>query len=90
MQGICLHRSAAVRQIHFIVSDNRYPVCYSLNNERTRKREINSLIDALKEQRMRNATIVTFEEEETIDNGDYHIDVIPAYKFFLQEMDDGF
>ncbi len=89
---IYYYRTARGNEVDFMVIGGKnkkqlYQACYSLKNEKTSKREVDSLIEAMKEQRMRNATIVTFEEEETIDTGDYRIEVIPAYKFILQETD---
>jgi predicted AAA+ superfamily ATPase len=85
------YRTARGNEVDFlaILGSNKkrlFQVCYSLKNDQTRKREVDSLFEAMKEQRQKNATIITFEEDEMIDVGNYHITVVPASKFFLDDI----
>lgn len=55
-------------------------VCYDLSNEKTLKREIASLIECAGELHCNDLSIVTFDDERTIQQGDYTIHVIPINK----------
>jgi predicted AAA+ superfamily ATPase len=62
-------------------------VCKSLESSdlrgETRKREIKGLIDALKTYNLKTGLILTEDEEETIIQDDFKIQVIPIYKWLL-------
>jgi len=53
-------------------------VCYHLNPD-NKKREISGLNEAIDKYNLKKGTIITFEQEEKINN----IDVVPAWKFLL-------
>jgi predicted AAA+ superfamily ATPase len=55
-------------------------VCYDLSSEKTRKREIDSLLECAEELRCNNLYIVTYNQEETIQIGSHQIQVIPFHK----------
>lgn len=55
-------------------------VCYDLSNEKTLKREVSSLIECAGELHCNDLTVVTFDDERTIQQGDYTIHVIPINK----------
>ena len=55
-------------------------VCYDLSNEKTLKREVSSLIECAGELHCNDLTIVTFDDERTIQQGDCTIHVIPINK----------
>jgi len=61
-----------------------FQVCYNLNDENM-KREINWCIDAMKKFRLTSAYIITFEEEGIIKIKWKNIQVIPYYKWCLEE-----
>ena len=56
-------------------------VAYSLRDDDTREREISSLIKVAKHVAARELTIVTYNEEQTIQVGDLSIEVIPLWKW---------
>ena len=56
-------------------------VCYDLSSEKTRKREIDSLLECAEELHCNNLYIVTYNQEETIQIGTHQIQVIPFHKF---------
>lgn len=58
-------------------------VSLSLQNDTTRSREIKGLVNACNHLKIKNGTIITFDEEETIKESTCTIDVIPFYKYFL-------
>lgn len=55
-----------------------YQVCYNMDSEKTRKREINSLLQGGKKFNCTNMTIITFNQSETIQTGEYTINVVAA------------
>lgn len=63
---------------------NLYQVCLSLSNEETRKREITALQQAMEELNVKEGTIVTVNEEETIEQGSTGlIQIVQAWRFLL-------
>ena len=70
-------------EVDFIIAkdgvvEELYQVCYDMSSEKTRKREISSILQGAKKFRCSNLTIITFDQEETITEGGYTIHVIPA------------
>jgi len=61
-------------------------VCYDLTEEKTRKREIENMIKALKKLGKRKGEIITWEQEEKIKINNKEIKIIPAYKWLLQKQ----
>jgi predicted AAA+ superfamily ATPase len=58
-------------------------VCWTLEDETTRKREVRALREAMKELRVKTGTIVTWNESGEVDQG---IEVVPAYRWLLGEI----
>ena len=58
-------------------------VCQSIGNSATLQREMNGLIEAMKAYQLRIGYIITEDEEETIEQNGFTIQVIPAWKFLL-------
>lgn len=56
-------------------------VCYDLSSEKTRKREIDSLLECAEELHCNNLYIVTYNQEEIIQIGTHQIHIIPFHKF---------
>ena len=73
--------------IDFYIPDNNLAVqvSYSLTIE-ARNRETNNLINFEKSNGKCRKIIVTYQEEEIIEEGDCSIEVIPAYKFILDSF----
>lgn len=75
-------------EIDFIVAkdgvvEELYQVCYDMTNEKTRKREVNSLLQGATKFHCSDLTILTFDEQETITEGDYTIQVKSASQWLL-------
>lgn len=75
-------------EIDFIVAkdgvvEELYQVCYDMTNEKTRKREVNSLLQGATNFHCSSLTILTFDEQETITEGDYTIQVKSASQWLL-------
>ncbi|MDP2423386.1 MAG: ATP-binding protein [Bacteroidales bacterium] len=59
-------------------------VCYRFREFETRKREIAALARAYEKNPAKCLTIVTFNDEETINEGNVTIEVVPAWKWILR------
>lgn len=59
-------------------------VSYNLNAAETRKRELNGLVEAMKEMGINDGVIVTYDSQEIIKIDNFVITVIPAWKWLLQ------
>jgi hypothetical protein len=58
-------------------------VCQSLDNDQTKKREMNGLLEAMKDHQLQTGFIITEDEEETIEENGIRILVLPAWKWLL-------
>ena len=63
------------------VVEELYQVCYDLTSEKTKKREINGLLQGARKFNCHNLTIITFSQEETICVEDFTIQIAPATKW---------
>lgn len=75
-------------EVDFYVPDEGYAVqvSYSISDEDTRHREVSALMKFHAFQPLRRMVIVTYDEEETIEPGNgMRIEVIPAWKWLLEE-----
>lgn len=73
-------------EVDFFVPDEALAVqaAYSIQNEETRKREVNALIGLNKLKPLKEACIITYDEEEQIECENLVIDVIPIWKWLLR------
>ena len=61
-----------------------YQVCYDMSDAKTRKREINGLLQGARKFHCSDPTIITFSQTETIIEGDHTIRVVPAPHWLLE------
>lgn len=59
--------------------------CVDLADEKTRKREIRGIVEALKEHGLVEGTIITENMEETLTEDGCDIRIVPAHKWVLEE-----
>lgn len=59
-------------------------VCYNINKD-NRKREINGLLEAMEEFKLKKGIILTYDQEEEIKIENKKIRVIPAWKWMLSK-----
>jgi len=76
------------KEIDFVVMENRkikelINVTYTLDEEKTKKREIDSLLKGMRELATEKSTIITWDEKENIQIGSKTIRIIPAYEWLL-------
>lgn len=85
---IYYYRTAKRHEVDFVWIDreqNKHLVQVSLTvkDPKTRSREVTSLLGAMEELGLENGKIITFDEEETVKEGDKTIEIIPAWKYLL-------
>jgi predicted AAA+ superfamily ATPase len=59
-------------------------VTYAMPNEKTRKREIDGLLDAMNAYKLTSGLIITDDTEEELIENDRKIAIIPAWKWLLE------
>jgi len=72
------------RECDFVV-DNKIAiqVCYDFTDSKTKKREIDGLIECCKYFNCKKGFVITFDDEEFLAKENIEIYVVPAYKFML-------
>jgi len=73
-------------EVDFYVPDEKLAVqaCYNLNdNDVTRKREINALLQLKKRAEIKRMIIVTKDEENTVSENGVEIEIIPVWKWLI-------
>jgi predicted AAA+ superfamily ATPase len=77
----------------FIVKDKKsfspVQVSYSIQDSDTDERELKGLIRACEYLKLKKGTIITFEEEDNFKIDKISIEVLPAYKYILEELRKG-
>jgi len=86
---IFYYRTEKGKEVDFIALIGRkekrlIQVCETMVHEKTRKREIAALLEAMSEQKLSEGLIVTRNESETIVSETGIIWLIPAWRFLLE------
>jgi hypothetical protein len=58
-------------------------VAYQLDDSDTKKRELRGLVEACRFLNVTEGTIITFDQEETIQLDEIKVNVVAFYKYFL-------
>jgi hypothetical protein len=77
------------KECDFVLIENDVPVrliqvCYSLSDNNTKTREINSLVAVCKTLKMKEGFILTYDEEGELVEDGVKILIIPVYRYLLQ------
>lgn len=83
-KNICFFKES--KECDFIVN-NSIPiqVCFEWGDQKTAKREIEGLIQCLKKTGAKHGYIINFDDEEELDIDGYVCQIIPAYKWLLEQ-----
>jgi len=89
-EEIYYYRTKKGQEVDFIWLDRQgkrhlMQVCLSLGDPATKKREISSLNQAMEELNLGESTIITFEEEDVLEEGSKVINIVPVWQFLLKE-----
>lgn len=85
---IFYYKTHSEREVDFLVQKHDrsrllVQVCDSLQNEKTKQRELTALSEAMSELKLSSGIIVSREDEESIKTENGVIEIIPAWKFLL-------
>lgn len=85
-KSIFYYRSRNDREVDFVLREGTVvkqliQVCYDMSLPKTRKRELNALTECAEELRCDKLTVVTYNQEETIEQNGYTIYLLPMTKF---------
>lgn len=85
-KSIFYYRSRNDREVDFVLREGTavsrlIQVCYDMRQPKTRKRELDAIIECAEELKCNNLTIVTNNQEEVIEQGGYTIYLVPVTKF---------
>ena len=88
-RDIYYYKSADGYEADFVVCKGNaveeiYQVCYDLNKEKTRKRELRGLLTASQETRCNNLFLITDYQREEVETEGKTIKILPAYEWLLQ------
>jgi len=81
-------KNIAHKEVDFVVKNGEkasslIQVCYDLSNSETKKREVNSLLAASKELRVKDLSIINFDKEGQEKVKGHIIKIIPVWKWIL-------
>lgn len=89
LREVYYYKTEKGKEVDFLAIESRkkelIQVSQSIKNDKTRKREIEGLVEAMDELKLKNGLILTEDEEETIKAGKKRIVVKPVYKWLLGE-----
>lgn len=85
---ITYYRTREGYEVDFHVVDHLgeqalFQVCADMAQEKTKEREIRALIAAMNELDLSQGTVVTIDQEETVELNGRKINLVPAWRFFL-------
>ena len=88
------YKTRSGREVDFIIPRRGHSkllvqVCESLAGPQTRKRELSALEDAMAELGLKEAIIVTRNEEDTVKMDIGTVRIVPAWRFLLEMPDEG-
>ena len=77
------------REVDFVLRKNKaitelVQVVYELNNPETEQREIKALIEASQELKVKNLTVITWNEKKVVEKNGLTINFVPVWERFLE------
>ena len=80
------YRSRNDKEVDFVLRQGTHikclvQVCYDMSSPKTEKREVDAIVECAGELKCDNLTIVTYDDERTIEKDGYKITIVPIAKF---------
>ncbi len=90
-ENIYYYKTKNGKEVDFITVDNAgkknlIQVSFDLENSQTIKRETSALFEAMTEQKLKIGTIITYSDEDVIEQNGKKIKIIPAWKSLSQRI----
>ena len=87
-ENIYYYKTKTGKEVDFVTQQANgkiklYQACVTLNNEKTKNREISAIVDAAKELNLNEAFIITNDENEIIELQNLKIRIIPYWQWVL-------
>ncbi len=88
--SVFYYRTKSNAEVDFLVRNKEknealVQVSWDISDEKTKKREIRALVEAMNELSMKKSYIVTHSEEDAYETEGKTIQIIPAWKWMLEE-----
>ena len=88
--GIYYYKTENNKEVDFLVQQqnrkkNLIQVCWDISDEDTKKRELNSLTQAMNELKLTNGLILTYNNEQKLQVENRRITVMPVYKWMIDK-----
>lgn len=83
---IYYYKTNSGKEVDFFVKDKEngfIQVAWDLDDEKTKQREIASLLEAMEEQKLKRGLLLTFNTRKKLEFNDKHIVIQPAYQWLL-------
>ena len=61
-------------------------MCYNIQQPKALKREVDALVEASLELNCPNLVVITWDKEEQIEMNQLTINLIPAYRWLIQDL----
>jgi len=86
-EDVYFYKTKQNYEIDFLIQKDEiylYQVAYNMSEQKTLEREIRSLTEAMSELNSKNATILTHNHSETIENNGIVINILPVWKWLIE------
>ena len=88
-EGIFYYKTISGKEVDFVAQEingkiSLFQVCIDLNDEKTKQREINALLEATTELKINHAYIITHDINETIEIDKITIKIIPYWAWVIE------
>ncbi|MDX9932946.1 MAG: DUF4143 domain-containing protein, partial [Bacteroidales bacterium] len=85
------YRTRNDREVDFVLRNGNkieqlIQVCYSMDQPKTIKRELNALIEASQELKCSKLLVITWDRQDVIEQKNLRVDLVPAYKWFTEDV----
>ena len=85
------YRTRNDREVDFVLRNGNkieqlIQVCYSMDQPKTIKRELNALVEASQELKCSKLLVITWDRQDVIEQKNLSVDLVPAYRWFTEDV----
>ena len=89
-QEVYYYKTGRGKKVDFLIkgksANQLIQVTWDMSEEKTKQREIASLLEAMKEQKLNHGLVLTFNSTERLNFGNKHISIRPVYQWLLKQI----